>query len=227
MPYIPLEDTKKELMTYLEKIIQSDRFNFTDLGLEAISDSFKETHCKQLKKALDDLENEGKLIKTQSRIFVYIPTDLKKHKNLAPFKVGNSFRFIVNLYFIGIVMLILSFFIVPSFQEWIISTFEFKNSKYIIPNSILLGLIFPLSLGIIIYIAYKKLFEFFLKMKLPQTIILVVILSFIVSLIAYIVFCVILNQQISSEGVTNSFAAGAGIALLAITLVTQKKDGKI
>lgn len=210
MPYIPPEDIKKRIVNYLEKSINSKRFDFKNLSFNSINFFLKNISQKRIENALDELVNEGEILKFQSNLELYIPKPMEKHKNLKPLKLSNPFNIILYNYISGLFVIVLSVSFVPYFREWLLSL-DFSRPENIISYSVILGTILPFIVGAILRSIYLRVSKLVENVGLNKGALITIISSAAISLLSYIILSYQFQFSIEPSGIFTSL--GVGIAL--------------
>ena len=193
MPYDSIDEIKKAIISYLEKNIECENFDVIKLKREFIYDELTRFPKEKLKEALKKLEEEREILTVQSNGIFIIPYKLRNESVLKQFKFQEPFQFIKYIYLVGFVLLILLFYLIKSFQLAILTLLDFSKTEYIIANSAILGMLFPIVFGAIIYFIYRKVEEFFLKMK---KIVRIIIITNFALLIIYMLLKIIIKDPL-------------------------------
>jgi hypothetical protein len=223
MPYVPSEKTKTAIMRYIERTIRSKKFNFKQLTFDSIS---KHIHISEenIKEALDELESDLEITKIKSNLEIYVPYEFEKEKNLKSYHLGNPLRKVSLIYLIGLASFVLMFYLLPSFKTQILLQLDFSKPDNFIPNSVILGLAFPLAFGGILNIIYDDIRKRISNINIEKGIIFF-IASIALALILYIFLTIILKTSLTPEGILAALALG--IAVPSIGTVLQHFKGKI
>lgn len=215
------EDIERMVMQYL--IIKSgeNSIDIRDLSLTRIEKLFEVGDKKRLKKILEKLE-EDKISLLKSNIGIYVPDELLKNESLKSFKLGDALGNIKKAYITGFVTFALLYYLIVPFKEWLILAFDFSKPDNILVNSVFIGLLFPLAFGGIIYLTYDKIR---LNIGKTRSVGASIILSYVATLLGYIVLTVIFNYNIDPIGIYTALGLGTAISALLVAYFVYIRRG--